>query len=145
MIGAILTAGLGSFGSVNLLPTLGYLSGESTGTAEVFSGGFPSRGKKDAHLPWKGHPWIDGPTRRYIEEVEPEIVEAVIEAVAEAVEKQPVQGVPDTASAEKALRNLLRQQQSEWKDLYAQLIRLEYERRWQDEDDKQILLLLMEM
>jgi hypothetical protein len=37
MAGAILTLGLGSFGGVNLLPTLGYVAGDA---AEVVSGPF---------------------------------------------------------------------------------------------------------
>ena len=98
------------------------------------------------HLPYKGHPWIDGPIRRYIEEVEPEIVEAVIDVVAEVAEKRTVQNKDvEAAQAEKALRERLVFQNQVWKELYAQLIRLEYERREQEYEDAQIAMLLFEM
>ena len=121
--------------------------------AEVFSGGI--LGKTEAnvpkkepqeHLPYKGHPWIDGPIRRYIKEVEPEIVEAVIEVVAKVTEKRTVQNKDvETEQAEKALRERLLSQQLAWKEMYAQLIRLEYERREQEYEDAQIAMLLFEM
>ena len=101
---------------------------------------------KEKHLPYKGHPWIDGPIRRYIEEVEPEIVEAVIEVVAKTVEKRTVQNKDvEAAQAEKALRERLLSQQLAWKEMYAQLIRLEYERREQEYEDAQIAMLLFDM
>ena len=102
--------------------------------------------QKDQHLPYKGHPWIDGPTRRYIKEVEPEIVEAVIEVVAEVAEKRTVQNKDvETAQAENALRERLLSQQLAWKEMYAQLIRLEYERREQEYEDAQIAMLLFDL
>ncbi len=102
--------------------------------------------EKEKHLPYKGHPWIDGPIRRYIEEVEPEIVEAVIEAVAEVAEKRTVQNKDvETAQAEKALRERLASQHQAWKEMYAQLIRLEYERREQEYEDAQIAMLLFDL
>ena len=118
--------------------------------AEVLSGGTLGKtaAKKEPqeHLPYKGHPWIDGPIRRYIEEVEPEIVEAVIEVVAEVAEKRTVQNKDvEEAQAEKALRERLVFQNQVWKELYAQLIRLEYERREQEYEDAQIAMLLFEM
>lgn len=118
--------------------------------AEVLSGGTLGKtaAKKEPqeHLPYKGHPWIDGPIRRYIEEVEPEIVEAVIEVVAEVAEKRTVQNKDvEAAQAEKALRERLVFQNQVWKELYAQLIRLEYERREQEYEDAQIAMLLFEM
>jgi|CXWK01.1.fsa_nt_gi hypothetical protein len=118
--------------------------------SEVLSGGVLGKtaAKKEPqeHLPYKGHPWIDGPIRRYIEEVEPEIVEAVIEVVAEVAEKRTVQNKDvEAAQAEKALRERLVFQNQVWKELYAQLIRLEYERREQEYEDAQIAMLLFEM
>ena len=118
--------------------------------SEVLSGGVLGKtaAKKEPqeHLPYKGHPWIDGPIRRYIEEVEPEIVEAVIEVVAEVAEKRTVQNKDvEAAQAEKALRERLVFQNQVWKELYAQLIRLEYERREQEYEDSQIAMLLFEM
>ena len=102
--------------------------------------------EKEKHLPYKGHPWIDGPIRRYIEEVEPEIVEAVIEAVAEVAEKRTVQNKDvEAAQAEKALRERLASQHQAWKEMYAQLIRLEYERREQEYEDAQIAMLLFDL
>jgi hypothetical protein len=109
-------------------------------------GGWLGKEKQDQHLPYKGHPWIDGPTRRYIKEVEPDVVEAVIEVVAEVAEKRTVQNKDvETAQAEKALRERLLSQQLAWKEMYAQLIRLEYERREQEYEDAQIAMLLFEM
>jgi len=102
--------------------------------------------QKEQHLPYKGHPWIDGPIRRYIKEVEPEIVEAVIEVVAKTVEKRTVQNKDvETAQAEQALRERLLAQQLAWKEMYAQLIRLEYERREQEYEDAQIAMLLFDL
>ena len=102
--------------------------------------------EKEKHLPYKGHPWIDGPTRRYIEEVEPEIVEAVIEVVAEVAEKRTVQNKDvEAAQAEKALREMLASQNQAWKEMYAQLILLEYERREQEYEDAQIAMLLFDL
>lgn len=118
--------------------------------SEVLSGGVLGKtaAKKEPqeHLPYKGHPWIDGPIRRYIEEVEPEIVEAVIEVVSEVAEKRTVQNKDvEAAQAEKALRERFVFQNQVWKELYAQLIRLEYERREQEYEDAQIAMLLFEM
>lgn len=117
--------------------------------AEVLSGGIlgkPQAKKEPEHLPYKGHPWIDGPVRRYVEEVEPEVVEAVIEVVAKVAEKRTVQNLDlETAQAEKELREFLNQRMQDWKDEYTQLIRLEYERREQEYEDAQIAMLLFEM
>lgn len=114
-----------------------------TSTVAEVSGGIIG---KPEHLPYKGHPWIDGPTRRYIEEVEPEIVEAVVEIVAEVAEKRTVQNKDvEEAQAEKALRERLVAQHQAWKEVYAQLIRLEYERREQEYEDAQIAMLLFDM
>ena len=108
------------------------------------SGGEIPESKK--HLPYKGHPWIDGPIRRYIEEVEPEIVEAVIEIVAEVAEKRTVQNKDvEAAQAEKSLRERLASQHQAWKEMYAQLILLEYERREQEYEDAQIAMLLFDL
>lgn len=102
--------------------------------------------QQDQHLPYKGHPWIDGPIRRYIKEVEPEIVEAVIEVVAKTVEKRTVQNKDvEAAQAEKALRERLASKHQAWKEMYAQLIRLEYERREQEYEDAQIAMLLFDL
>ena len=114
-----------------------------TATVAEVSGGIFG---KEKHLPYKGHPWIDGPIRRYIEEVEPEIVEAVIEVVAEVAEKRTVQNKDvEAAQAEKALRERLASQQQAWKEMYAQLILLEYERLEQEYEDAQIAMLLFDM
>lgn len=117
--------------------------------AEVLSGGTLGKTaakKEPEHLPYKGHPWIDGPIRRYIEEVEPEVVEAVIELVAEVAEKRTVQNKDiEAAQAEMALRERLASQNQAWKEMYAQLILLEYERREQEYEDAQIAMLLFEM
>jgi len=84
--------------------------------------------------------------RRYIEEVEPEIVEAVIEVVAKTVEKRTVQDRDlETERAEKEFRLYLEGQQAEWKEMYSQLIRLEYERREQEYEDAQIAMLLFDL
>ena len=116
---------------------------------EVLSGGIlgkPQGKKEPEQLPYKGHPWIDGPVRRYVDEVEPEVVEAVIEVVAKVAEKRTVQNLDlETAQAEKELREFLNQRMQDWKDEYAQLIRLEYERREQEYEDAQIAMLLFDM
>ncbi len=92
------------------------------------------------------YPYIDGPIRRYIKEVEPEIVEAVIEVVAEVTEKRTVQNKDvEAAQAEKALRERLASQHQAWKEMYAQLILLEYERREQEYEDAQIAMLLFDL
>ena len=118
--------------------------------SEVLSGGVLGKtaAKKEPqeHLPYKGHPWIDGPIRRYIEEVEPEVVEAVIELVAEVAEKRTVQNKDiEAAQAEMALRERLASQNQAWKEMYAQLILLEYERREQEYEDAQIAMLLFDL
>lgn len=46
--GAILTIGLGSFGSVNLLPTLGYLSGTAPTPSITTWGNMPRRRKNES-------------------------------------------------------------------------------------------------
>lgn len=102
--------------------------------------------EKEKHLPYKNHPWLSSPIHRYIEEVEPEIVEAVIEVVAKTVEKRTVQNKDvEAAQAEKALRERLASQHQVWKEMYAQLILLEYERREQEYEDAQIAMLLFDM
>lgn len=97
---------------------------------------------------YKAHPWIGRPARRYLEDVEPEIVNLVIEVVAEAIENQVVQNRavqgPD-AEAEKTLRERLASRHQVWRGIYAQLIRLEYERVEQEYEDAQIALMLFEM
>jgi hypothetical protein len=117
--------------------------------SEVLSGGVLGKTaakKEPEHLPYKGHPWIDGPIRRYIEEVEPEVVEAVIELVAEVAEKRTVQNKDiEAAQAEMALRERLASQNQAWKEMYAQLILLEYERREQEYEDAQIAMLLFDL
>ena len=76
----------------------------------------------------------------------PEIVEAVIEVVAKTVEERTVQNKDvEAAQAEKALRERLLSQHQAWKEMYAQLIRLEYERREQEYEDAQIAMLLFDM
>lgn len=114
-----------------------------TATVAEVSGGIFG---KEKHLPYKNHPWLSSPIRRYIEEVEPEIVESVIEVVAKAVEKRTVQNKDvEAAQAEKALRERLASQHQAWKEMYAQLILLEYERREQEYEDAQIAMLLFDM
>lgn len=125
-------------GSSLAVGTIDYIVTETQST-----GGTP---EKEKHLPYKNHPWIDGPIRRYIEEVEPEIVEAVIEVVAKTVEKRTVQNKDvEAAQAEKALRERLASQHQAWKEMYAQLILLEYERREQEYEDAQIAMLLFDL
>lgn len=110
---------------------------------EIIGGGIPYKWKDKKDLP-KYHPWIHH--QKYVEEVEPEVIEAVIEVVAKTVEKRTIQDADlDTAKAEKALRDFLKQQEAEWKEVYSQLIRLEYERREQEYEDAQIAMLLFEM
>lgn len=96
---------------------------------------------------YKGHPWIDGPLRRYADTVEPEVVEAVIEVVEKCVVPNTDWETPHVAqaAAERSLREFLNRQKQEWKELYAQLIRLEYERREQEFEDFQIAMLLFDM
>lgn len=139
------------------LSAIAFLSGSSNGTnycigtvsyIENVSSDTPSGGiqEKEKHLPYKNHPWLSSPIHRYIEEVEPEVVEAVIEVVAKTVEKRTVQNKDvEAAQAEKALRERLLSQHQAWKEMYAQLIRLEYERREQEYEDAQIAMLLFEM
>lgn len=94
------------------------------------------------------HPWIHGQEYAlpYIGEIEPEIAEAVAEAVSAAVVQRSTQDVEiDTARAERELRLLLEGMQRQWADQYAQLIRLEYERREQEMEDAAIALLLFDM
>ncbi len=83
---------------------------------------------------------------KMMEAVEPEIVKAVIEVVEEVTEKRTVQNKDvEAAQAEKVLRERLASQHQAWKEMYAQLIRLEYERREQEYEDAQIAMLLFEM
>jgi hypothetical protein len=95
------------------------------------------------------HPWIHSITAKSlpdIGEVEPEIIDAVIEAVATAVTARTIQDEKaDTAAAERELMLLLNSMQRQWADGYAQLIRLEYERREQEMEDAAIALLLFDM
>lgn len=122
--------------------TFGFMA-EGTLTASV---PVETEQNSGGYLPYKNHPWLSSPIKRYIEEVEPEIVEAVIEVVAKTVEKRTVQNKDvEAAQAEKALRERLLSQHQEWKEMYAQLIRLEYERREQEYEDAQIAMLLFEM
>jgi hypothetical protein len=122
--------------------TFGFMA-EGTLTASV---PVETEQNSGGYLPYKNHPWLSSPIRRYIEEVEPEIVEAVIEVVAKTVEKRTVQNKDvEAAQAEKALRERLASQHQAWKEMYAQLIRLEYERREQEYEDAQIAMLLFDL
>jgi hypothetical protein len=90
------------------------------------------------------HPWIHFPNING--EVTPELADAVIESVAETVEKRTVQNKDvETAQAEKSLREFLASREQHWKNEYAQLIALEYERREQEYEDAQIAMILFEM
>ena len=102
--------------------------------------------KQQQQLP-EFHPWIHSPiVSKYVETVEPEVIDAVIESVAKVVDKRTVQDKDlETALAEKQFRVYLEQQQAEWKEQYFQLILLEYERREQEYEDAQIAMLLFEM
>lgn len=98
----------------------------------------------------KYHPWIHAPDdiKRELDKlvIEPEIAEAVVEVVAKTVEKRTAQNKDvETAQANKALREFLEGREQFWKDEYAQLIRLEYERREQEYEDAQIAMMLFEM
>ena len=122
--------------------TFGFMA-EGTLTASV---PVETEQNSGGYLPYKNHPWLSSPIRRYIEEVEPEIVEAVIEVVAKTVEKRTVQNKDvEAEQAEKALREKLASQHQAWKEMYAQLIRLEYERREQEYEDAQIAMLLFDL
>ncbi len=90
------------------------------------------------------HPWIHFPN--ITGEITPELADAVIESVAETVENRTVQNKDvETAQAEKALREFLAGREQHWKNEYAQLIELEYERREQEYEDAQIAMMLFEM
>lgn len=94
------------------------------------------------------HPWIHKKhyTLPDIGEIEPEIAQAVINAVDTAIVRRSIQDVEiDTAKAERELRLLLVGMQKQWANQYAQLIRLEYERREQEMEDAAIAILLFEM
>ena len=129
-----LTCDTGSYAYSGLQAVLTYTSGQQA------SGGFER---------YKGHPWLSSPIRRYVDEIEPEVVEAVITAVALVSEgRNASQIASDTTAhvaAERALREFLREQKQAWKNEYAQLIRLEYERREQEFEDFQIAMLLFDM
>ncbi len=121
------------------------------GGSKPFNGKIPKteekvEQRKPVELP-KFHPWIHSPiVSKYVETVEPEIIEAVIEVVAKTVEKRTVQDRDlETERAEKEFRLYLEGQQAEWKEMYSQLIRLEYERHDQEYEDAQIAMLLFEM
>jgi hypothetical protein len=92
------------------------------------------------------HPWIHFPEIQEIAGVTPELADAVIEVVAKTVENRTVQNKDvESAQAEKRLRAYLESREQHWRDEYAQLIRLEYERREQEYEDAQIAMMLFEM
>lgn len=103
--------------------------------AIIGGGGYPTK-----------HPWIHFPDFAEVSDLKPELADAVIEAVALVVEKRTVQDKGlDTAKAEKELKKYLKSQEQKWKNEYAQLILLEYERREQEFEDAQIAMMLFEM
>jgi hypothetical protein len=98
----------------------------------------------------KYHPWIHGRQKKdklyEVADLTPELADAVIEAVAVVAEKREIPNKDlETAKAEKELRKFLKSQEQRWKQEYAQLILLEYERREQEIEDAQIAIMLFEM
>lgn len=104
-------------------------------TVEFYSGG------------WEHHPWLRR-RKQYVEEQEipQDVEEAIVASVARVSEVRAVRASHAAhAAAERALRAFLSEQKQAWKELYAQLIRLEYERREQEYEDAQIALMLFDM
>jgi len=96
---------------------------------------------------WEHHPWLRR-RQQYVEEQEisQDVEKAIVASVAQVSEKRTIRNVDlETAQAERALREFLSKQKQEWKELYAQLIRLEYERREHEYEDAQIALMLFDM
>ena len=97
------------------------------------------------------HPWIHGvkarkrheEEERTSEEVKEAIVEAVVEARKEAQPARDYRAEIRQATAE--LKAFLRKQDFIWMDVYATIIKLEYERQEQEYQDAQIVMLLFEM
>jgi hypothetical protein len=129
------------------------LHGVETVVSEILGGGGVVRKKKkDDEKPIvypEKHPWIHFPEIAKIQEIATvtlEVADAVIETVAKVAEKRTVQNkVDETKQAEKEFRAYLKSQEMKWRKEYAQLIRLEYERREQEYEDAQIAMLLFEM
>lgn len=126
-IGAILTLGLGDFGSVNLLPTLGLLSGSSSA--------------ENPHLTWGGpylH-WGHVPPR--IRKKIPEEVREVIEEVAEQVDMRFYDAVQQKSEhfKQEALKAAILERGLAWKKVYQEaLIELI---KQQDEDEAVVTML----
>jgi len=108
---------------------------------ETVSGGWEYGGKR----PW--HPWLDFPRLAEVVEEDEELADAVIEAVSQSVDISETQAprAEQKARAEQTLRSRLAAQQQAWKQIYLELIQLEYERREQEFEDFQIAMLLFEM
>lgn len=120
--------------------------------AAVTGGGGKVKKEKESEKPIvypEKHPWIHFPEILEIQEIAgitTEIADAVIEAVAVVAEKREIPNKDlETAKAEKELRKFLKSQEQRWKQEYAQLILLEYERREQEIEDAQIAIMLFEM
>lgn len=112
--------------------------GSVTTPAEVVAGGggYP-----------RYHPWIHG-RRKYIEqEGIPEVVaEAVVAAVEKAAADSPVADQKrKIAQAENELRAFVEDQRFEWQAVLANLIRIEYARLIQEQEEAQIVWMLFEM
>lgn len=121
-----------------------WMGGAATGIVvppvrtETPSGGWEYGGKR----PW--HPWLDFPRLAAVVKKDEELADAVIAAVAEVADDRHALAVR-IARAEQALRARLAAQQQVWKQTYLELIRLEYERREQEYEDAQIVMLLFDI
>jgi len=132
LIGAVLTLGLGSFGSVNKLPTLGYGAG-APAPPVVPSGGAHYTGG-----------WVDLPTgRRTKEEIResrerfgviPKKAEVIIRRVVAKAIVEPEVNQDDLIAA-------FNREAVAYKALYAELWKQELDR--QQEEEETILLLML--
>lgn len=93
---------------------------------------------------WEHHPWLRK-RKSYVEEQEiPEEVSEAIVAIAEKAIGDGASRKPQKESVDE-LREFLDQKKQEWKELYIDLIRIEYWKLEREYEDAQIALLLFEM
>lgn len=115
----------------------------------VESGVRPSGGRPEQTPRY--HPWIHGVKARRRDEKEERPSVEVKEAIEVAVADARKEGKPardyraEVRQATNELKAFLRQQDFIWMDVYATIIKLEYERQEQEYQDAQIVMLLFEM
>lgn len=119
-VGRILTLGLGAFGGVNYLPTLGYVAGEAVAVVEerpaggFFAVGDKRRSKRD----------VDEDRRRFGISVPEEVAEVIERAAADQV----ADSVTDPKKQHRDLQMRLRVAELRFETRYLQALAAERER-----------------